>query len=132
MDLNDLERKLNNSEKKLETLNKDYSELTKRLSKLDCRAKEYYYDTLDPLEKEYRIYNDRYKELISKFSLAYLEMSDWYVGEYLPYHIFLKEIKGISTYLDSMEDVKELYKLFTFMFLFELCIGKVITDNETI
>jgi len=99
----------------------------KKLSLEDPRAKEYYYDTLDPLEREYRIYNDRYKELISHYSLAYLELSEWYVGEYLPYHIFIKEIKGSGTFLDSKEDVKELYKLFIFMFLFECSLGKIIS-----
>lgn len=132
MDLKGLEQTLNNSKKKLKTATRDYSELTKKLSNLDCRAKEYYYDTLEPLEKEYRIYNDRYKALISGFSLAYLEMSDWYVGESLPYHIFLKEKKGFSTYLDSKEDIKELYKLFVFVFLFECSLGEIKTDTETI
>ena len=109
MDLNDLERKLNNSKKKLKTATKDYSELTKKLSNLDCRAKEYYYDTLEPLEKEYRIYNDRYKALISRFSLAYLEMSDFYVGENLPR----------ETYLDSKKDIYELFCLFIIFSLWE-------------
>ena len=127
MDLDKLEKSLNNCNDTLKDINYDYNELVKRLSKKDPRAKEYYYDTLDPLEREYMIYNDRYKYLISNYSLAYLVMSEWYVGEYLPYNIFLKEIKGIHTYLDSKEDVKELYKLFTFLFLFECSIGKIIS-----
>lgn len=127
MNLEKLERSLNNCNNKLNDINCDYNELVKRLSKKDPRAKEYYYDTLDPLEREYKIYNNRYKDLISHYSLAYLEMSEWYVGEYLPYNIFLKEIKGIHTYLDSKEDVKELYKLFTFMFLFEFSLGRAIS-----
>ena len=126
MDFDKLERSLNNSENILKNVKKDYNKLLKKLSQVDPRAKEYYYDTLEPLEKEYRIYNDRYKDLISHYSLAYLEMSEWYVGEYLPYNIFLKEIKGIHTYLDSKEDVKELYKLFGIMFLFELSIGEIV------
>jgi hypothetical protein len=127
MNIEDLEKILNNSEKKIKNINKDYTILVKKLSLEDPRAKEYYYDTLDPLEREYRIYNDRYKELISHYSLAYLELSEWYVGEYLPYHIFIKEIKGSGTFLDSKEDVKELYKLFIFMFLFECSLGKIIS-----
>ena len=128
MDLDKLEKSLNNCNDTLKDINYDYNELVKRLSKKDPRAKEYYYDTLDPLEREYMIYNDRYKDLISKYSLAYLEMSEWYVGEYLPYNIFLKEIKGIHTYLDSKDDVKELYKLFAFMFFFECSMGKIISE----
>ena len=127
MNLDKLEKSLNNCNDTLKDINYDYNELVKRLSKKDPRAKEYYYDTLEPLEREYMIYNDRYKDLISQYSLSYLEMSEWYVGEYLPYNIFLKEIKGIHTYLDSKEDVKELYKLFTFLFLFECSIGKIIS-----
>jgi hypothetical protein len=126
MDLDKLEKSLNNIEEALNFTNKDYNKLLEKLSHVDPRAKEYYYDTLEPLDREYRIYNDRYKDLISQYSLAYLEMSEWYVGEYLPYNIFLKEIKGIHTYLDSKEDVKELYKLFGIMFLFELSIGEIV------
>ena len=126
MNLDKLERSLNNCNDKLKDINYDYNDLVKRLSESDPRAKEYYYHTLDPLEREYRIYNDRYKDLISRYSLTYLEMSEWYVGEFLPYNIFLKEIKGIHTYLDSKQDVKELYKLFTFMFLFECSLGKIV------
>ena len=127
MNLDKLEKSLNNCNDTLKDINYDYNELVKRLSKKDPRAKEYYYDTLEPLEREYMINNDRYKELISHYSVAYLELSEWYVGEYLPCNIFLKEIKGIHTYLDSKEDVKELYKLFTFLFLFECSIGKIIS-----
>lgn len=126
MDLEKLEKTLSNSENILKNINKDYNKLVEKLSQSDPRAKEYYYDTLDSLEREYKIYNDRYKDLISHYSLSYLEMSEWYVGEYLPYNVFLKEIKGVHTYLDSKEDVKELYKLFTFMFLFEISLGRAI------
>jgi|TARA_B110000208_G_scaffold182573_1_gene234446 hypothetical protein len=125
MSLEQIEKSLNNSKEKLEGINNDYTELTKRLSLLDVRAKEYYYDTIDPLEREYMMYNDKYQFLISKFSLAYLEMSEWYVGDYLPYNIFIREIKGVNTYLDSKEDVKELYRLFICLFLFELSVCKV-------
>ena len=128
MNLDNLEKSLNNIQNELKKVDKDYKELTKTLSEYDPIAKEYYYDTLDPLEREYRIYNDRYQDLISKYSLAYLEMSEWYVGEFLPYNIFLKEIKGIHTYLDSKEDVRELYKLFAFMFLLECSVGKIISE----
>jgi hypothetical protein len=127
MDLEKLEKTLNSSEQKLKTIHTDYNSLVKKLSK-DPIAKEYYYDTLDPLEREYKIYNDRYTRLISQYSRAYLEMSEWYVGEYLPYHIFIKEIKGIHTYLDSKADIRELYKLFGFMLLFELSLGKAVSD----
>ena len=128
MNLNNLEKSLNNIQNELKRVDKDYKELTKTLSEYDPIAKGYYYDTLDPLEREYRIYNDRYQDLISRYSLAYLEMSEWYVGEYLPYNIFLKDIKGIHTYLDSKEDVRELYKLFAFMFLLECSVGKIIFE----
>ena len=127
MNLDNLERNINNSENILKSINTDYNKLVEKLSQNDPRAKEYYYNTLEPLEREYKIYNDRYKDLISNYSLAYLEMSEWYVGEYLPYNIFLKEIKGIHTYLDSKEDVKELYKLFAFMFLFEVSLGNSVS-----
>ena len=64
-----------------------------------------YYSTLDPLEREYQKKNDEYKELISKFSYAYLEMSDFYVGPELPRD-------NEYTYLDSKEEINTLYFLF--------------------
>ena len=106
MDINSLEEKLNN-----------ISKLSKNID----------------LELDYKKANEKYKTLISGFSLAYLEMSDFYYGEELPYDIYCKEnnkqlpinseidLKG--TYFDTKEDIIELYKLFIFYGYFEFMLN---------
>ena len=68
-------------------------------------AKDYYYSQLDEREKIYQKKNDEYKKLISGFSKAYLELSEWYVGPELPRD-------HESTFLDSKDDINSLYFLF--------------------
>lgn len=75
----------------------------------------------------YGMMNERYKNLISGYSLAYLEMSDFYHGEELSYDVYCKEFKKKNlrlfdlkgTYLESKKDIIELYKLFIFYGFFE-------------
>ena len=64
-----------------------------------------YYETYPENEREYQEMNDKYKKWISRYSKAYIEMSEFYVGEELPRH-------HESTYLDSQKDIKDLYSLF--------------------
>ena len=80
----------------------------------------------------YGMMNERYKNLISGYSLAYLEMSDFYYGEELPYDVYCKEFKKKNlrlfdlkgTYLESKKDLIELYKLFIFYGFFESYMSK--------
>ena len=73
----------------------------------------------------YIIANKKYKKWISSYSKEYIELSEWYYGEELPYNIYCKEFqKNKGTYLDSPEDVKELYKLFFFYGMLELFLCK--------
>ena len=65
-------------------------------------ARNEYYSYLSKYESEYQRSNDDYKELISGFSKEYIEMCPLYVGPELPRHSFL----------DSKEDVCQLYSLF--------------------
>ena len=55
--------------------------------------------------QKYHIDNEKYKQLISQFSIQYLELCEWYVGPELPKPIY-------QTYLDSEEDINSLYFLF--------------------
>jgi hypothetical protein len=57
----------------------------------------------------YQENNDEYKELISQFSKAYLELCEFYVGPELP---------G-ETYLDSKKNMMELILLFIFFAMWE-------------
>ena len=73
----------------------------------------------------YIIANKKYKKWISSYSKEYIELSEWYYGEELPYNIYCKGFqKNKGTYLDSPEDVKELYKLFFFYGMLELFLCK--------
>ena len=56
-------------------------------------------------EEQYHIANEKYKQLISQFSIQYLELCEWYVGPELPKPIH-------RTFLDSKEDINSLYFLF--------------------
>lgn len=81
-------------------------EISKKLSNQsdDLRMKEDYYSYLSSHERCYQRENDKYKRLISQFSQAYLDICDFYVGPELPR----------ETYLDSKQDICELYLLFIF------------------
>ena len=57
------------------------------------------------IEEQYQRMNEEYKQLISQFSIQYLELCEWYVGPELPKPIH-------QTFLDSKEDINSLYFLF--------------------
>ena len=105
MDIDKLEKKMNDIKNKSEKMDDDL-----------------HYDMM----------NERYKNLISGYSLAYLEMSDFYYGEELPYDVYCKEFKKKNlrlfdlkgTYLESKKDLIELYKLFIFYGFFESYMSK--------
>jgi len=100
MNLDELEKKLNSF---TEELKKDpIKEITENLLKHDL-------DLKDKINIENIHYSTESKQLISNFSQAYLEMSDFYVGPELPR----------EHYLQSKEDVKTLYLMFAFYALAE-------------
>ena len=108
MNLKDLESKLNklNNDLKNDNSIQNISENIKNNDNSDIitkiEAKQEYYSHLPKHELIYQQNNDKYKELISKYSKAYLEMSDFYVGPELPR----------EHYLQSKKDIQELYLLF--------------------
>ena len=78
----------------------------------------------------YIIANKKYKGWIGSYSKAYIELSEFYYGEELPYHIYCSEFSTdpkrrsesnilAGTYLETPEDVRELYKLFIYYGMFE-------------
>tara|TARA_B100001094_G_C18122061_1_gene767421 strand:- start:825 stop:1226 length:402 start_codon:yes stop_codon:yes gene_type:complete len=73
------------------------------------KIKKEYYQTLPKYELLYQEKNDEYKELISQFSKAYLELCEFYVGPELPR----------ETYLDSKQNMMELILLFIFFAMWE-------------
>ena len=112
MNIDELNNKLKNIQDSLKKASQKSLELAKKLNDLDFNdpieegvAKDYYYSQLDEREKIYQKKNDEYKKLISGFSKAYLELSEWYVGPELPRD-------HESTFLDSKDDINSLYFLF--------------------
>ena len=112
MDIDELDKKLKSIQDSLQEESQKSLEFAKKLNDLDFddqiqggMAKDYYYSQLDEREKIYQKKNDEYKKLISGFSLAYLELCEWYVGPELPRD-------HESTLLDSKEDINSLYFLF--------------------
>ena len=112
MDIDALNDKLKNIQDSLQEESQKSLEFSKKLNDLEFDdqiqegvAKDYYYSQLDEREKIYQKKNDEYKRLISGFSKAYLELSEWYVGPELPRD-------HESTFLDSKDDINSLYFLF--------------------
>lgn len=104
MNIDKLLKKINTIDETLKNENEGLIQMTKRISELtdDPEIKEEYYSFLPEHEKIYLKKNNEYKKLISQFSKAYLEICDFYVGENLPR----------ETYLDSKQDIFELFSLF--------------------
>jgi hypothetical protein len=101
MDINKLSEKLKEIDDSLKT-DKSYESLLKGLKDFDPRVKNEYYNSLDPFERDYQKRNDEYKQLVSQFSQAYLDLCEWYVGPELPR----------ETFLDDKNSINSLYFLF--------------------
>ena len=126
-DLDKLESRLTNATEKLKECEEDLKKTTENI---------YYNDEFDESihslkdilgeDSEYIIANKKYKQWINSYSKEYIEMSEWYYGEELPYSVYCKEFgKDKGTYLDSPEDVKELYKLFMYYGMLEYFLRKL-------
>ena len=117
----DLESKLNKVSEDLKDCDKELKKTTENLYYNDDTNRSI--NTLKDILGEdsgYIIANKKYKEWINSYSKEYIEMSEWYYGEELPYSIYCKEFnKNTGTYLDTPEDVKELYKLFIYYGMLE-------------
>ena len=123
MDLDAMERKLTNVRKNLNDEEVKLTNLTQKIYLNDITNVSI--DSLeDDNQKHYLLMKKKYLNLINQFSISYLEMSDWYIGEDLSYQeyckIFDQNIYENSTYLDSKKDVQELYSLFLFYSMFSL------------
>ena len=128
MDLDALERRLNGISKKLEDEEESFKKLVIHVAEKD-ETKESYdilYDTLSEDEKGYHRANEAYKKYISQYSKEYIELSEYYYGPELPYDVYCKEVnvqkvaKKGETYLDTPQDVKDLYSLFIFFMFFDM------------
>jgi len=109
MDLRALDKRVQKVKQSLEESEKDIKRVSKNIyhneniSREDkVIAGEIYHSYLKEYEKQYENQNEEYHKMIEGLSPAYLSMSEWYEGPDLKKH----------TFLDSGEDVKELYGLF--------------------
>ena len=126
-DFDDLESKLECASEGLKKCDKDLKKCTENIYYKD-ETDESVESLKDILGEDagYIIMNKKYKQWITSFSKEYIEMSEWYYGEELPYNVYCKEFKkSEGTYLDSPEDVKELYKLFMYYGMLEYFFMKV-------
>jgi len=110
MDLISLENKLKNISKNLKEEDQKLNKLIQK-SFLNDNTNQLY-DIIDHDKKHYLLMKKNYRNLIHQFTIPYLEMSEWYIGEDLSYYEYSKIFK--PTYLDSKKDIQELYSLFMF------------------
>ena len=126
-DLDKLEGKLLNASKNLKKYDEELKKTTEKIYRNDKSN-----ESIESLQSilgddaGYIIANKKYKQWIHSYSKEYIEMSEWYYGEDLPYSVYCKEFrKDKGTYLDSPEDVKELYKLFMYYGMLEYFLRKI-------
>ena len=123
-----LKNKLESISDESKTCDKTFKETVENISSQD-ESKESYdilYDTMSKDEKEYHQMNEKYKEYISRFSDAYIQMSEFYVGPELPYDVYKKHFKKEDTYLDSKKGVNEMYALFIFYMMIEASMNNLV------
>lgn len=108
MDINKLSEKLKEIDDSLKN-DKSYESLLKGLKDFDPRVKNEYYNSLDSFERDYQKRNDEYKQLVSQFSQAYLDLCEWYVGPELQR----------ETFLDNKDSINSLYFLFLMSMFFK-------------
>lgn len=123
-DFDSIENKLNKITKESQKLEKEFIKTVHDISEKDITQETNIlkYSLYEGKEKEYQILNDRYKELISGFSKAYLSMSDFYVGPELP-----REYVFNNTYLDN---IPELYSLFIYYAIFEIFLKYTLNEYD--
>ena len=119
MNLDEIDKKLNKISAKSKKLDEDYIKMIDNIALNDDTNSTYEY--FPEKDKHYLMINNLYKKYISQYSKSYIEMSEYYYGEELPYDIYCREFKKDqpSTYLDSPKDVIELYKLFIYYGMLE-------------
>ena len=129
-DFDKLEKSLNHSSDELKKEEKSFKELVIEIAEKDESEEtcDILFEVLSEEEKEYYRTNKAYQKYISQYSQAYIEMSEHYYGPELPYDIYCREfnnnkcnnINTKGTYLDSPQEIKELYALFMFFGIFEM------------
>jgi len=100
-DIDSLNKKLNDINSESDILNIHLKQTIDNISDLDETnvTRELKYSMYDGLDKLYEIENDKYHDLIWRYSDSYLEMSDFYVGKNLPKDDFKKNLSDIYMFM---------------------------------
>ena len=113
MDIDKLSQKLSSIKEKNDTIDKTFEKIEDNIGNYEKIIS--FLRSLPDEYKEYLYINSLYQQYISQYSKEYIEMSEYYYGEYLPYDIYCREFKkDQGTYLESKKDIQELYFLFMF------------------
>jgi hypothetical protein len=102
MDIKKLEKRLNDISIKKDELNDDLKNTIHHLADLDetNMTRQLKYSMYNGFERLYQIENDKYHDLIGKYSQAYLDICDFYVGKDLPRDDFKKNLIDIYLFMD--------------------------------
>jgi len=100
--IDDLSKRLNNINNNKDRLNDDLKSTINHYADLDISnmTRELKYSMYTGFERLYQIENDKYHDLIDKYSQAYLDICDFYVGENLPKDDFKKNLMDIYIFTD--------------------------------
>ena len=113
MDIDKLSQKLSSIKEKNDKIDKTFEKIEDNIGNYENILS--FLRSLPDEYKEYLYINSLYQQYISQYSKEYIEMSEYYYGEYLPYDIYCREFKkDQGTYLESKKDIQELYFLFMF------------------
>ena len=100
-DIDSLNKKLNDIQNEKDILNDELKDTIDYIADIDETnvTRELKYSMYDGLERMYQIENDKYHDLIWRYSDSYLEMSDFYVGKNLPKDDFKKNLMDIYMFM---------------------------------
>ena len=100
--IDDLNKRLNDINNNKKKLNNDLKNTIDHFADLDTTnvTRELKYSMYTGLERLYQIENDKYHDLIGKYSQAYLDICDFYVGKDLPRDDFKKNLIDIYIFAD--------------------------------
>ena len=130
-DLNALQGKLSTITDTSKQCDKKFKETVHNVALQDDSKESYetLYETMTDEEKEYHQMNEKYKQYISGFSDAYIQMSEFYVGPELPYDVYKKHFKKEKTYLESKKGMEEMYALFIFYMMMEASMNNLVESR---
>lgn len=100
--IDDLNKRLKSISENAEKLNEKFKKTVNHLADIDetNMTRELKYSMYTGLERLYQIENDKYHDLISKYSQSYLDICDFYVGENLPRDDFKKNLMDIYLFTE--------------------------------